>query len=96
VAAERGDYAAYWRERAACLREDPDLFFPVGNGGLTPARIDEAKAVCGRCPVVEQCLELALKSGQADGVWGGTTESERRSMSRRAARPGSDAVTPAA
>ncbi|MET8635975.1 WhiB family transcriptional regulator [Streptomyces sp. NPDC004096] len=95
MAAERGDYATYWRERAACRREDPDLFFPVGNSGLAPARIDEAKAVCGRCPVVEQCLDLALQSGQADGVWGGTTESERRAMSRRA-RPGRDAVTTAA
>ncbi|WP_128381525.1 WhiB family transcriptional regulator [Streptomyces cavernae] len=96
MAAERGDYATYWRERAACLRVDPDLFFPLGNGRLTLAQIYEAKAVCGRCPVVEQCLNWAVQVGQVEGVWGGTTESERRAMRRCRARQVNGTVATAA
>lgn len=75
-----------WRHRAACRDEDPELFFPVGNSGPALAQIAEAKAVCARCPVVSQCLEWAISSGQDAGVWGGLSEDERRSLKRRRAR----------
>lgn len=75
-----------WRHNAACRAEDPDLFFPIGNTGLALLQIEEAKAVCRRCPVMEQCLQWALESGQDFGVWGGLSEDERRAMKRRAAR----------
>ncbi|MGW1627317.1 WhiB family transcriptional regulator [Streptomyces sp. NPDC002172] len=75
-----------WRERAACRDVDPDLFFPIGTAGLTLVQIDEAKAVCARCPVRELCLQWALDVGQVEGIWGGTTESERRATRRRSAR----------
>lgn len=86
----------YWREQAACLHEDPDLFFPIGNSGPTLVQIDEAKAVCGRCPVVEQCLDWAVHVVQVDGIWGGMTESERRAMKRREAHQAKEKVTTAA
>ncbi|MER5598622.1 WhiB family transcriptional regulator [Streptomyces sp. NPDC002265] len=70
-----------WRHDAVCRDEDPDLFFPVGDTGLTLLQSEEAKAVCCRCPVIEQCLRWALKTGQDFGVWGGLSERERRSMS---------------
>ena len=72
----------HWRERAACLRVDPELFFPISSSGPTLLQIDEAKAVCGRCPVMEQCLDWAVRVGQVEGIWGGTTEHERRAMRR--------------
>ncbi|MDQ0605343.1 WhiB family redox-sensing transcriptional regulator [Streptomyces canus] len=75
-----------WREKAACRDVDPDLFFPIGTAGLTLVQIDEAKAVCARCPVRERCLQWALDVGQVEGIWGGTTESERRATRRRSAR----------
>lgn len=46
---------------------------------------EQAKAVCRRCPVREQCLEWALETGQSIGVWGGTSETERRALKRRIA-----------
>jgi WhiB family redox-sensing transcriptional regulator len=95
MAIAEGDYATYWRERAACLRMDPDLFFPVGNSGLMLQQIEEVKAVCGRCPVVEQCLACAMELGQVDGIWAGTTASERRAMYRRAGRREKSTVTSA-
>ena len=59
-----------WRHRAACLDEDPELFFPIGNTGPALLQIDEAKAVCRRCPVVDTCLKWALESGQDAGRLG--------------------------
>ena len=75
-----------WRHNAVCREEDPELFFPIGNTGPALLQIQEAKAVCCRCPVIEQCLRWALETGQDDGVWGGLSEDERRAMKRRAAR----------
>lgn len=80
--------AGDWRRRAACRDEDADLFFPlgVGQGSRGQAQVDEAKAVCARCPVVSACLADALESGQDYGVWGGLDEAERRALRRRARR----------
>ncbi|PZT70237.1 WhiB family transcriptional regulator [Streptomyces sp. SW4] len=74
-----------WRERAACSSEDPDLFFPIGTSGPALLQTEQAKAVCRRCPVQEQCLRWALDTGQTLGVWGGTDETERRALKRRLA-----------
>ncbi|MGC2997159.1 WhiB family transcriptional regulator [Streptomyces sp. G35A] len=79
---EHGD----WRTHGACTREDPELFFPIGNNGPALLQIEEAKAVCYRCPVIERCLQWALESGEDAGVWGGMSEDERRAVKRRAAR----------
>ncbi|MFF5497882.1 WhiB family transcriptional regulator [Streptomyces aquilus] len=75
-----------WRDGGLCLREDPDLFFPTGDirSGRTVLQIDEAKAVCRRCPVAEQCLSWAVDADPVEGIWGGTTEGERRAMRLRA------------
>ena len=75
-----------WRNRAACLDEDPELFFPVGNTGPALLHIREAKAVCRRCDVVEQCLQVAIDSSKDNGVFGGLSEDERRALKRRTAR----------
>jgi WhiB family redox-sensing transcriptional regulator len=74
-----------WVHRARCKDVDPELFFPVGTTGPAAAQIDDAKAICAGCDVRLQCLEWALATGQDAGVWGGTSEEERRSI-RRARR----------
>jgi len=66
-----------WRNYAACRDVDPDLFFPLGTSGASLIQIEEAKQICRTCPVSAPCLRWALDSGDA-GVWGGTTEDERR------------------
>src|SRR5438876_4403269 len=75
-----------WRHPAVCLDEDPELFFPIGNIGPAIMQIEEAKQVCRRCDVREQCLAWALEAGQDHGVWGGLSEDERRALKRRNAR----------
>ncbi|MFM9702503.1 WhiB family transcriptional regulator [Streptomyces galilaeus] len=72
-----------WRQRAACRHEDPELFFPIGTSGPALLQTEQAKAVCRRCPVRAQCLEWALETDQILGVWGGTSETERRALKRR-------------
>jgi WhiB family redox-sensing transcriptional regulator len=78
--------AAPERPRPACADEDPELFFPIGDTGPALLQIEEAKAVCRRCPVLERCASWALETGEAHGVWGGMSEDDRRRIKRRAAR----------
>ncbi len=73
---------ADWRRDAACRDIDPELFFPPGSTGDAIENIAAAKAICGQCAVRAECLEFALSANQADGIWGGTTEEERRRLRR--------------
>ena len=72
-----------WRLQASCRSVDPDLFFPVGTTGLALDQIDAAKAVCDECPAKAPCLEYALVTNQDNGIWGGTSEDERRTLRRQ-------------
>jgi WhiB family redox-sensing transcriptional regulator len=72
-----------WRDRAACLGENPELFFPDGNTRPALLQLEQAKGVCRRCEVAQTCLEWAIESGQDTGVWGGVSEEERRALKRR-------------
>jgi WhiB family redox-sensing transcriptional regulator len=76
-----GPLPAWWT-KAACLDEDPELFFPNGTTGAALMQIEQAKAVCRRCPVTDECLQWALETNQDAGVWGGMSEDERRSLRR--------------
>ncbi|MFI8193543.1 WhiB family transcriptional regulator [Streptomyces sp. NPDC085946] len=71
-----------WLRRAACVGEDPELFFPVGTRGPALRDVTAAKRVCARCEVRADCLTFALGSGQTSGVWGGTCEEERVALLR--------------
>ena len=69
-----------WRDEAACRDTDPDLFFPVGTTGAAIEQIDAAKTVCFSCLARSACLEFALATNQESGVWGGTSEEDRRKL----------------
>lgn len=74
-----------WRHRAACIGEDPELFFPTGTSGPARMQIAEAKKVCRRCEVRETCLQWALDNHVSHGVWGGRSEDERDVLKKRLA-----------
>lgn len=76
------ELVADWRARAACAGYPNTLFFPTSDGA-EEASIEKAKAVCGVCPVVEDCLQYALETNQRSGIWGGTSEKERKSLRRK-------------
>jgi WhiB family redox-sensing transcriptional regulator len=67
-----------WFDDAACRDTDTIVFFPTSD-----AQAAEAKAICASCPVREECLEHALETRPADGVWGGLTAIERHRVLRR-------------
>jgi WhiB family redox-sensing transcriptional regulator len=69
-----------WYAHASCRLLDPDLFFPVSTSGASLPQIETARRICERCPVLTACLRWALDAGQVSGIWGGTTEEERRAM----------------
>jgi len=71
-----------WRQHGACQGLDPSIFFPESEEDA-----DEAKSICADCSVRIACLEHALASREKDGVWGGTTDKERRRIIRQRRRP---------
>jgi WhiB family redox-sensing transcriptional regulator len=40
--------------------------------------VEVARRICDSCPVGERCLEYALRNRIDHGVWGGTSERQRR------------------
>ena len=69
-----------WVDAAVCRGMDTNLFFP-GRGDPVPAVVVEA---CAACPVAGPCLDYALSRPlhECPGVWGGTSERERRRIRR--------------
>jgi len=49
-----------------CHDHDPEVFFAA-----EPAAIEEAKLICGPCPLREECLAGAIRRREPHGVWGG-------------------------
>lgn len=74
-----------WMDRALCVGADPDVWFARGMHAA------QAKQICGRCPVVDQC-ELhvqALEHGQGAreryGTWAaryGSTRAKGKPVTR--------------
>jgi hypothetical protein len=90
-----------WRDEGACAGQ-PELFF---DG--TAAAEAQAKSVCLRCPVLDDCREWAITNREAYGTWGGMTERERRTIlririkdgtyePRKGGRPRAECGTPSA
>ncbi len=72
-----------WLEQAACRGTDPGLFFPDGTTTQNAQdKISEAKSVCVECDCQINCLEYAIRENQDSGIWGGTSEIERRQIRR--------------
>ena len=76
------ELAEDWREHASCAGYPNALFFPdIDDSDVE--QVVRAKAVCAVCPVTEDCLEYALETNQRSGIWGGTSEKERKSLRRK-------------
>ena len=75
-----------WRTRSACLNADPDLFFPISATAAAAPQVAWAKAICAGCPVRSACLGFAMAHRDLQGIWGGTTDEERRKTRRSKAR----------
>ena len=68
-----------WVHEGACVGKDPDIFFPEQRDDIGPA-----VRICCACPVRAECLAYALKY-RPPGIWGGTSQRERRRLRKEAA-----------
>ena len=76
-----GDASRAWHGRAACRGPQASVFYPPDTGEQRDARRwreAQAKAICGQCTVMGRCLEFAVARRETHGIWGGTSETERR------------------
>ena len=59
---------------AACYGADPEIFFPTrGRSGAA-----DAKEICADCPAIDECAAFATDLMMTYGIWGGTSERQRR------------------
>lgn len=64
-----------WIELALCREIGSEIFFPPDDKPVARDFYANAKSICNRCDVKNECLEYGIK--ETYGVWGGTTPSER-------------------
>lgn len=64
-----------WRERAACLGENTNSFYP--SSSATTA-YDDVKPFCRNCPEKVACDQYAFMTNEQNGMWAGRTERGRR------------------
>jgi len=69
----------YWPDGALCAQSDSEQWFPPPGGTPEPA-----KAICRRCPLVQECLDYALAHNIRYGIWGATTAVERAQLRKAA------------
>jgi len=67
-----------WMADGNCRDHAPSAFFPSDGVG-----VDRARKICATCPMQAPCLEYALYHRIDHGVWGGTSERERRRILKR-------------
>ena len=91
VSRQTWDEDVDWQTNAACRGADANLFFAPTHQETKEertAREAQAKSVCARCPVREQCLSFALTTREPHGIWGGLNETERRRILESERRAG--------
>ena len=71
-----------WMQLGKCRDLDPAIFFPSEGIG-----VQTAQQICAECPVKSSCLEYALANRVDHGVWGGTSERQRRRLLRQRRSP---------
>ena len=68
-----------WVDQAKCLHADTEMWFPLPGQAEVAF---SALSLCRQCPVLMACREYAVQTRQTDGVWGGTTETDRKRLRR--------------
>ncbi|MFJ6095663.1 WhiB family transcriptional regulator [Williamsia muralis] len=74
-----------WQRGAICRVADITMFYPSNacRGQQRELLEARAKSLCHRCPVLTECRDHALETGEPYGVWGGTTPRERALIRHR-------------
>lgn len=61
-----------------CAQTDPELFHPLHGEDNS-----KAKAICRRCPIMEQCRDYAVDNLELSGIWGATSHRERHALAKK-------------
>jgi hypothetical protein len=79
-----------WRYEAACEDEDTEIFFPVRNRHTYKTIAAQAKQFCHGdgdqrpvCPVIRDCLWMAIRDDEEHGILGGMSHRERNALVRK-------------
>jgi WhiB family redox-sensing transcriptional regulator len=67
-----------------CRQTDPEIFFPEKGGNAFETKV--AVNICRTCRFINPCLEFAIET-HALGIWGGTTERQRRTLRKQKGQP---------
>jgi WhiB family redox-sensing transcriptional regulator len=70
-----------WMQQAHCKETETRVFFIYREDKDQRQRREHAYEICRWCPVKADCLEYAIVNNEI-GIWGGTTDQERRRMRR--------------
>lgn len=75
-------YGTAWIGKSACLGIDPDNFVPDKDSSSSIDYDLATRVACGTCVVRADCLDYALTvlPSRTQGMWGGTSENERRKI----------------
>lgn len=77
-----------WTVDGLCQQIDPELFFPERASDTRAAKL-----ICNSgCPVKAECLAYAMLHRIGPGVWGGTSDFDRRKMFKKSAAATPDAA----
>jgi WhiB family redox-sensing transcriptional regulator len=77
-----------WARQAACAPHPKEWWFPDGDRRTIWHQSARAKTICKTCPVREECLAYALENDERYGIWGGTSQRERKRLRQAALRNG--------
>lgn len=64
-----------WEDQAACQGMETEWFYPERGESH-----HEQRTVCAGCPVRRECLTMAVERREKFGVWGGSSERQRRDL----------------
>jgi WhiB family redox-sensing transcriptional regulator len=74
-----------WSQDALCRGTSPEDWFSDVHPTESADTIATLLRICAQCPVRAQCLAHAVEHNEW-GIWGGTTDDERRKLAGRGKR----------
>ena len=72
-----------WKKQAKCRGVDTAIFMPDDTNTLAGERKRLALTYCNACPVKQECLLYAIDNNITVGIYGGTTNLDRRRYKNR-------------
>lgn len=74
-----------WQQNANCIGVDSELFVPVDDlrGRSVAKHYEKARQYCYNCTVRAECLAFAHYNNMGEGLWGGFTPKQRKSLHKK-------------